>query len=193
MTFFVDFDRTIFDFDSFISILLDEPGLAPLRERLVEVVQIPRGFSPEHDQKRNTLWEEVHRLYVSGAFSFPERSLARFVYPDAREFLEGRGKGAVIVTKGGFQLAFQKGKVEASGIMHLVSHCEYVLRDTPKGESIKKILPNYPAPYVFIDDFPTELKSVEALCPEVSLYEIRRDGKPGSGIFPVVHSFADIP
>ncbi len=193
MTFFIDFDRTIFDFDAFIPTLVDEPGLATIRERLLEVVKIPRGFSPEHDQKRNALWDEVHRLYVSGAFSFPERSLAQFVYPDAREFLEGRGKGSVIVTKGGFQLAFQKGKVEASGILDLVSHCEYVLRDTPKGEAIQKLLSQYPAPYAFIDDFPKELQSVADLCPEVQLYEIRRDGKPGSGNFTVVSSFEDIP
>lgn len=193
MTYFLDFDRTLFDFDSFFLDLVEYPALSAMRERALEVVKIPRGTSVTHDEKRNKMWEELHALYSSGAFTFTEGSMSRFVFPDARAFLEKHGKDSVIVTKGGLDLEFQKGKVTSSGVETLVARCEYVQRDDSKGELVNILLKEYPGPYLFVDDFDKELASVAELCPEVSLYEIRRDGKPGSGEYAVIRSLEELP
>lgn len=193
MTYFVDFDRTLFDFDSFFLDLVEYPALAGIRDRALEAVKIPRGVDPAHDEKRNRMWEELHALYSSGAFTFPEGSMSQFVFPDARIFLQKHGKESVVVTKGGLDLAFQKGKVASSGVETLVARCEYVQRDDSKGTLIKNLLVEYPAPYIFVDDFAQELASVAELCPEVSLYEIRRDANPGSGEYAVIRSLEELP
>lgn len=193
MTYFVDFDRTLFDFDSFFLDLIEYPALAGIRERALEAVKIPRGVDPEHDEKRNKMWEELHTLYSSGVFTFSEGSMSRFVFPDARAFLERHGKESVVVTKGGLDLNFQKGKVVSSGVETMVARCEYVQRDDSKGELIQSLLAKYPAPYLFVDDFGNELASVAESCPEVSLYEIRRDGRTGSGEYAVIRSLEELP
>lgn len=193
MTYFVDFDRTLFDFDSFFLDLVEYPALSALRERALEAVKIPRGVDPEHDEKRNRMWEELHTLYARGAFSFSEGSMLRFIFPDAHTFLEKNGKECVVVTKGGLDLAFQKGKVKSSGVETLVARTEYVQRDDSKGKLLKSLLAEYPAPYLFVDDFANELASVAELCPEVSLYEIRRDGMPGSGEYAVIRNLLELP
>jgi hypothetical protein len=193
MTYFLDFDRTLFDFDAFFLDLVEYPALAGVRERALEVVKIPRGVDSVHDEKRNKMWEEVHTLYSSGAFSFEDDALSRFVFPDAKAFLEKHGKNSIVITKGGLDLAFQQGKVISSGVGTSVLRCEYVQRDDSKGELLSSLLREYPAPYVFVDDFGKELESVAELCPEVSLYEIRRDGKPGSGEYAVIRSLAELP
>lgn len=193
MTYFLDFDRTIFDFDSFFLELVDYPALAAIKERALEVVKTPRGIDSAHDEKRNRMWEEVHALYSAGAFVFPEGALSRFVFPDAFTFLATHGKDTVVVTKGGLDLSFQKGKVISSGVATLVSRSEYVQRDDSKGALLKSLLGEYPAPYTFVDDFGQELASVADFCPEVALYEMRRDGKSGSGEYAVIRSLDELP
>lgn len=193
MTYFVDFDRTLFDFDAFFLDLVEYPALRGMKERALAVVKIPRGIDVAHDENRNKMWEELHALYSSGAFTFQDGSLSRFVFPDAQAFLEKHGKNSVLITKGGLDLAFQKGKVAASGVETLVARCEYVQRDDSKGQLINSLLSDYPAPYLFVDDFGKELESVAELCPEVSLYEIRRDGKSGSGEYAVIRSLEELP
>ena len=193
MTYFLDFDRTLFDFDSFFRELVERPGLASVRATALEVVKIPRGVDPVHDEKRNRMWEEVHALYSAGAFSFPDDSLSQFVFPDARAFLRKHGGDTVVITKGGLDLSFQQGKVAASGVGTLVARCEYVQREDSKGALLKSLLPEYPVPHLFVDDFSKELDSVALLCPEVTLYEMRRDGKAGSGTYPVIRSLEELP
>ncbi|MBX9765540.1 hypothetical protein K2X83_02775 [Patescibacteria group bacterium] len=193
MTYFLDFDRTIFDFDAFFIDLINVPALSSVKEQVLEVIKIPRGVDAAHDEKRNKMWEKLHALYSAGAFSFAPGTLTHFVFPDARAFLEKHGTDTVIVTKGGLDLSFQKGKVDASDVSRLARHCEYVMRTTPKGEVMKSLVEKYPGPHVFVDDFSQELDSVATENPGVALYEIRRDGKPGSGRFPVISSLAELP
>ena len=192
MTYFLDFDRTIFDFDTFFADLISKPELSSIRDRALEIIKIPRGVDLAHDEKRNKMWEEVHVLYTTGVFTFKPGALSQFVFPDARAFLEKNGEHTVVVTKGGLDIAFQKGKLDSSGVSHIAHHCEYVMRDIPKGEAVKALLGKYPGPYVFVDDFSKELDSVATECPEVALYEIRRDGKQGSGSYPIIRSLDEI-
>lgn len=193
MTYFLDFDRTVFDFDAFFSDLINQPELASVRERALQVVQIPRGIDSTHDEMRNRMWEDLHSLYSTGVFSFAPGSLSRFVFPDARVFLEQNGRNTILVTKGGLDLSFQKGKVESSGVSELVCRSEYVTRDAPKGASVKALLGEYPGPHIFVDDYAKELDSVAEECPSVTLFEIRRDGKPGSGEYAVIRSLKELP
>jgi hypothetical protein len=193
MTYFLDFDRTIFDFESFFLYLADFPELSPFRERMLREAKRgrPPGIAPPPE--REALWVDINTLYAAGSFVFLPDSLSKFVFPDALEFLKTHGASSVIVTSGGDDLAFQKGKVSASGVLPLVSEATYIVRGKPKGPVVQELLARYPGPYCFTDDLSEQIDSVIAHCPELAGYEMRRDGKPGSGAYPVIRSLSELP
>jgi hypothetical protein len=191
MAYFLDFDRTLFDYESFFPYLAALPQLAALKDRML-VERARRKLSGLSTPERDALWGEIDSLYKSGAFSFTPDSLAQFVFPDAREFLERHGLSTVVITSGGIDLAFQKGKVEASGVEALVSRVVCVTRGIPKGPSVRDLISGYPAPHYFVDDLPEQIDSVIELCPDVGGYEMRRDTTEPSGRYPVIHSLSEL-
>lgn len=193
MTYFLDFDRTVFDFEKFVVHLAQMPGLVSVREEMLKVYANHQGENAEEEERRRRLRVALDTLYAEGAFSFSEGALADFVFPDALSFLKEKGSSTVIVTTGGIDLGYQKGKVAASGVQQLVLECVFVQRGNPKGPFVEALTKKYPAPYCFVDDLAPELVSVSTYVPGISAYEIRRDGKAGSGVYPVIRSLAELP
>ncbi len=164
MTYFLDFDRTVFDTDPFKEYLRARPGL-DLGRSLNDQVQ-------------------------DGSLAFAHGELARFVYPDAAEFLRAHGSDVVIVTFGNAIL--QQAKVENALAGMMPKDVRYT-GDIRKGEYMKERIVAYEGPFAFADDTPHELAGMQAQFPEFSCYEMRRDGGAGDGRWPVIRSLAELP
>lgn len=192
MTYFLDFDRTLFDTESFLPYLAGIPELARLKTSIHAVLMKGRGLGLAPDEDREELWKTINELYQNGEFEMKEDDLSAFVFPDAVQFLKQHGKQSVLVTSAGVDPAFQKGKVSRSGIGGAVAHVEYVVAGGPKGPVIQNLSVQYPGPYVFVDDLVAQIDSVVASNPDIQAYEMRRDGGTGSGKYPVIRSFAEL-
>ncbi|MDO8523979.1 MAG: hypothetical protein Q7R74_01990 [bacterium] len=190
MTYFLDFDRTLFDTNAFTRSLISNPACADFRDDIEAAVTTDRGESTAGGTGRYKLWESLAALCQHGSLTFAPGELAEFVFPDVPVFLKHHGNQSVIVTYGA--TAFLKAKIESALAGPLMERVIYT-HDREKGIALKGLLQDFPKPYVLVDDLATQLDSVAEHCPEVSLYEIRRDGKEGSGHYPVIHSFAELP
>lgn len=173
MMYFLDFDRTLFDTDAFIEHLKGRPDTGAV-------------YSEAEDQFSVRLGE----LSEKGQLSFAPGELTRFLYADTSEFMRMMGNEAVIVTYG--NPTFQKLKVEnaCAGIPRISAHYTGAVR---KGEYMKERMIGYGASCVFADDNVIELANMAEHCPNVRMYEMRRDGKEGDGRWPVIRSLAELP
>ncbi len=190
MMYFLDFDRTLFDSDAYNRSLIDEPGCAPFKEEIRAVLEQGREHSLSGGKQRQIVWDKLSEAIASGAVVFPPGHLTRFLYADVAEFLRGLGNEAVIVTFG--QIDRQRVKVESSlaGIPRVTA---WYTGDMPKADFMKEKLGSYSAPLYFVDDHPLEIARMQELCPQVTLFEMRRDGKEGDGRWPVVRSLTELP
>ena len=189
MTYFLDFDRTLFDTDSFTPTLLNNPACAHLREDIQKFVVTPRDATIPGGAGRVETWEKLDVLCREGKLSFAPNALTQFIFPDVRGFLELHGKDSVILSYG--HPAWVRAKVESALAGFPLERIIYA-EQQEKGIALKPLLPLFSAPYSFVDDLAAQLDSVKTHCAQVSLYEMRRDGKEGSGRYPVIRSFADI-
>lgn len=171
MTYFLDFDRTLFDTSAFLRYVIERDNL----EKLLPLSEVQMAT-------------ELNALATSGALTFVPNELERFLYADAVEFLKSHGASSVIVTAG--NPALQRAKLENTFREGVVAKIFY----TPdgKGLTVKGLLDTFPGPWVFVDDKPFELASVSAECPDIKAYEMRRDGAPGAGSYPVIRSFVEL-
>lgn len=173
MTYFLDFDRTLFDTSAFLEYVIDRDNL----NRLLSLSEVEMAM-------------ELNALTAKGVLAFSPGELKSFMYADAEKFLQKNAGSCLVVTAG--NVALQKAKLES------VFHEEPVLPifyngEERKGPFIARMLASYPGAKSFIDDKVMELDSVAAHCSGVALYEMRRDGKPGNGAYPVIRSFDDVP
>lgn len=191
MTYFLDFDRTLFDYESYREYLIALPALAPFRER---IVSLSGKNDPTSTAKRRELWDELDQWYADGGYKLKTGELERFMFPDALAFLRTHGASSIIVTAGGKSIVFQKDKVESSGVASLVAEIIYLPgRNLSKGPAIRSLCDRYPLPFTFVDDLAEQLDRVRADSPDVVLFEMRRDGKAGSGAYPVIRSLDELP
>lgn len=107
-------------------------------------------------------------------------------YADAPEFLRALGNEAIVVTHG----------TEASVRAALAGTVRLTV--LPVGASSKaQYLAGWPGyaggEAVFADDDPRELEELGAAFPLMKLYEMRRDGAPGDGRWPVIRSLSELP
>ena len=194
MTYFLDFDRTLFDNDSFQKYLVTLPEWKPFKERMeTTTIGVPRDRTLQGGVEREQLWQEIEAWFAAGSFSFQGQELQRFVFPDALTFLEKNGKKSVIVSSGGTDLTFQKAKVTHSGLLNSVSRTIFMPRHVSKGSQIAQVKHEYPPPYFFVDDLTSQLDSAAETCPDVLLYEMRRDGREGSGHYPIIQTLLELP
>ena len=193
MTYFLDFDRTLFDTDAFLPYLANVPELSEFTEAIQTVLLTGRGESLSSNEERETLWKSINALYEQNHFTFAKGELTQFVYADATDFLKRHGHESIIVTSSGIDNLFQKGKLMSSGIDQLVLDTAFVVAGDPKGPVVLKLMTTYRAPYVFVDDLVAQIDSVAHLSSEVVGYEMRRDGKPGSGRYPVIQTLFELP
>jgi len=176
---FLDFDRTLFDTDAFNLLILAQPLLAPHAER---VHAFPPG-SPE----RQAVWRELVVLMQQGQVTFSADQVASFLYPDVKAFFKRHQSDIVVVTFGA--RIMQEFKINAA--LPSCRDIVYVEAGT-KGEAIARWLQGVVPEGVFVDDRLVELDATHTVCPNLRIFEMRRDGKPGSGTYPVVHSLSEL-
>lgn len=190
MTYFLDFDRTLFDTDSFTPTLIDNPACVDLKEEIQMLVDTPRDKSIKGGAGRVEVWAKLNQLCVEGKLKFAPKELSRFVFPDVFNFLEQKGTHSVILSYG--HDSWIRSKIQSALDGFPVEKIMYA-HDREKGVALKVILKDFAGPYLLVDDLATQLDSVSIHCPDVGLYEIRRDGKEGSGRHAVIHSLSELP
>lgn len=171
MTFFLDFDRTLFDTDALIAYMAT-------RDDTKDIYLLSSD---------DAIKQELARRAEDGSLTFAPGELARFVFADSEDFLH-RHKDSVIVTHG--NAALQRLKVE-NVFSNFSTKVFYTTEEFRKGQYIKEKLGEQKEG-IFVDDRPIELESVTEYCPWMTVYEMRRDGKEGSGKYPVVHSLSEL-
>ncbi len=199
MKYFIDFDRTVFDTDSFKRSLRERPTFWELlyegKEAMDELFD-----AKGRKVRRRVFMKNIGTFASHGRFAFAAEELRDFMYPDAREFL--RTHDCTIVTYG--VRAFITAKVTTALVEH--PHLEVIYTSRKKGRTIRKLVdaelqkgleaPTAPEAaqkaFIFVDDMRFQLESVSRWCPEVEVIEIRRDGKKGHGIWRVIHSFDEL-
>lgn len=173
MMYFLDFDRTLFDTDAFKEYLKAHPGAAELS-----------------GEPREDLGRALNDRVRTGELSFAPGELARFVYQDVPEFLRMLGNEAMILTYGNPELQRIKIASALAGIPRVQALYSGEMR---KGEFMKDRIAGYGVAALFVDDTPLELELMTAAAPGVRCFEMRRDGAPGDGRWPVVRSLTELP
>ncbi len=172
-TYFLDFDRTLFDTSSFLSHIIARDG----REDIFDSSDVDRAIA-------------LNVAAKEGLLSFAPGELFPFMFPDADAFLDANQERSVIVTFGNIPL--QTAKLE-NVLANRASLRILYTGEERKGAVVARLAREYPPPWVFVDDKPIELDSVASLCPDAVVYEMRRDGKEGCGRYPVLRSFSELP
>jgi hypothetical protein len=121
---------------------------------------------------------------------FTPGELSRFLYGDAASFLFDKGNSVIIVTAAD--------KVTDANFMESALHgiprtSVMYTNGTLKGEHLAPYIGMYGQAPVFVDDSTAHLASMELHCPNVQLFEMRRDGRKGNGRWPVVHTLGELP
>lgn len=184
MTYFLDFDRTLFDTDRFYTFLIQHNLIPePHRATLTTAIEGRADYSTE-------AWRLFNAAVESGDFPFVTENTSQFLFSDVSDFFSRHGSESVIVSVG--LVPLQRAKIERTGLTPLVRSVLYVGLKS-KGEGLAAEYPTPIADAVFVDDSPRQLESVAEHCPWLKLYEMRRDGKEGSGKYPVIRSLAELP
>lgn len=172
MTYFLDFDRTLFNTDAFKQYVVHRSGTTDLKAL------------PEAD-----LAATLGAMVLGGELLFAPGELAQFLYADVPEFLRAMGNEATIVTFGNPEL--QRIKV-TSALYGIPRVSAFYTGDIRKGEYLLPRIDAYRDP-ILVDDAPIELELFSALHPTAKAYEMRRDGEAGDGRWSVVHSLSGLP
>jgi hypothetical protein len=188
-TYFLDFDRTLFDTDSFTPTLVAHPACAEIKDDIQRLVDTPRDSSLKGGAGRYEVWEKLDTLCQAGILKFAPGELKRFVFPDVPDFLARHGSESVIVSFG--HPDWIRSKIESSLGDMPIEKVIYV-HDREKGLALAAILKDFGGPYAIVDDLAAQLDSVALYCPDVIRYEIRRDGKESSGRHQTIHSLSEI-
>lgn len=190
MTYFLDFDRTLFDSDAYNEYLLTLPACASLHDELREVLGEGRDQTKVPTEKRMEVWDKLTDLIKNGTLSFAPGELSQFVYHDVPEFLRMMGNEAIIITYG--EKIRQKVKID-SALAGIVRLTVLYTEDLLKADYLLKYPHLVPAQAIFVDDLAEHLEGVENAFPQVQLFEMRRDGKKGDGKWKAVHSLTELP
>jgi hypothetical protein len=189
MTYFLDFDRTLFDTDAFNVSLADEPGCAPFADELRAVVAAGRDATLTGGDVRVAAWAKVSDAIKNGTLVFAPGYLSKFLYKDAPEFLRMLGSEAIIVTYG--DPVLQRAKVE-SALAGVVRRTVLYTGSISKSEYLASWPGYFGAPAQFVDDRVTELEGLAQKFPNMTLFEMRRDGGKGDGRFKVIGSLSEV-
>lgn len=168
MRYYLDFDRTLFDTDTFKEWLWVREGLT--------------GMPPDERVA------ETHKRAEAGTLTFAPGELSRFVYQDAAAFLREKENSATVITYGNTALQEAKTKSAFQGIPRVSVMLTGFVR---KGAFLAPHT-HLHSGAVLIDDAPSELEILASECPAIGLYEIRRDGMDGDGRWPVIRSLSDL-
>lgn len=172
MMYFLDFDRTCFDTDSFIVYLKTHP--------------VAGQWSHLHEMEFGTM---LNSAVAEGSLTFAPGELSRFLYEDAGRFLRDKENGVMLITHS--NPALQKAKVE-SALYGIPRISTIYTGDVRKGEYLAPHIGMYGATPIFVDDTVLELEIFSANCPGAVVYEMRRNGEPGDGRWPVLTSLSSL-
>lgn len=187
MNYYLDFDRTVFDTESFKRAFARRPTLGQLATQFMAAVR--EIVSPERSVSKRRIFSRMLGTFVSHRrFGFVPEEVQDFIYPDAAEFLRTYGKESTIVTYG--VRAFITAKVANALTDYPLGDIVYTPRK--KGPVLRRLIAGKEGEFVFVDDAHFQLESVGEACPEVIVIEIRRDGHEGDGRWPVIRSFAEL-
>ncbi len=190
MTYFLDFDRTLFDTDAYYLYLLEKPAVASIRAQLASVIASKRDQTLTGGSERVDVWDQVSALIHDGTLAFTPGELSQFVYEDAFDRLATIGKDTVILTFG--EKERQRVKVE-SGLANTSVQAVHYLEEGTKAEFLRSLETDISSDALFVDDRPVELEAMSVAFPNIALYEMRRDEKAGDGRWPVVRSLTELP
>jgi hypothetical protein len=87
---------------------------------------------------------------------------------------------------------FQKAKIE-SALTGIPRVSALYTGEVPKGLFLSARAVLYSSGSIFADDDIVQLESVSEHCPQMRVYEMRRDGKEGDGRWPIAHSLTELP
>lgn len=187
MKYFFDFDRTVFDTESFKRAYAKRPGLSGLWQQAKDVVREFFGSS-RSISKRRVFARTLGTFLSHRRLGFFPEELRDFVYPDAARFLATHSAESTIVTYG--VRAFITAKVTNALTSFPLGDIIYTPRK--KGRTIRRLTQKSEGPFTFVDDAHFQLASVHRACPNVRVIEIRRDGQDGDGRWPVIRSFDEL-
>lgn len=173
MTYFLDFDRTLFDTSAFLRHVIKTRGLADLESKSEKEAAAALNELVEHD-----------------TVSFSSGESASFFFPDAQDFIREHMHESAIITAGNPALQRAKCSNALAEFPDLkIFYADY----DPKGPFIAHAMHMLPRPWTFVDDKPKELDSVAAEHPHAALYQMCRNGLEPSGHYPSIRSFTELP
>ncbi len=190
MIYFLDFDRTLFDTDTFAEKLPELPVAEPFREDIRAAVEAGRANTLSADRGEHDAWQRLYEAVRAAPLSFAPGELEPFLYRDTAEFLRALGNEAIIITFG--DEAWQKAKVE-SALAGVVRKTALYTGNALKADFLSTWPGYYGQEAIYTDDRPHELAAMAAAFPNMRVYEMRRDGAPGDGRWPVVRSLSELP
>ncbi|MES2931216.1 MAG: diacylglycerol kinase family protein [Patescibacteria group bacterium] len=188
MQYFFDFDRTVFDTESFKRAYAKRPTAHELFHQAKVVLK--EFFSSSSSLPKRRIFTRMLGTFLSHRrFGFLPEELKEYLYPDAAAFLAAHSKDCTIVTYG--VRAFITAKVANALTSYPLGDIVYTPRK--KGRTLRRLIEGKEGPFIFVDDAHFQLESVGEVCPEIELYEIRRDDGAGDGRWPVIRSFEELP
>ncbi|HRH24628.1 MAG TPA: hypothetical protein PK109_03515 [Candidatus Paceibacterota bacterium] len=186
MKYYLDFDRTIFDTPAFKRAVARRLPFKELwKQGKAAVVEL--FTHSETDSRRRRFMRSLGTFLSHGRFFFTPDEVNAYLYPDVPAFLAAHD--CTIVTYG--VEAFIRAKV-ASALTDL-KVTDVVYTRHKKGPIIQRLTAQKEnGPFTYVDDAVFQLVSVARYCPDVTILEMRRDGLPGDGRWPVVRSLLDL-
>jgi len=170
MIYFLDFDRTMFDTDAFIRDLR-------LKDTSLDACAPTQLASVLEDRIRQ------------GVLSFEPGELAPYVYPDAAQFLRDKENAVAVITYG--PRAFQEAKTKSA--FHGIPRVSVMYTENVRKGPFLAPHTHLHRDAVLADDTVEELELLTEACPDIRLFEMRRDGASGDGRWPVIRALTELP
>lgn len=187
MHYYFDFDRTVYDTESFKKAFARRATIPELFSQLGTVLK--EVFSSDRKLPIRRIFTRAFGTFAShGRFGFTPDELKGYLYPDAIAFFKEHAKDITIVTYG--VRAFITAKV--TNALTDVPLNDIVYTHRKKGPVLKRLTEGKERPFMFVDDAHFQLESVSRACPDIEIREIRRDGKEGDGRWPVIRSMDEL-
>ena len=187
MHYYFDFDRTVFNTPEFKKAFARRATIPELLQQLGNLIK--EVLDPTRHLPLQRIISRTFGTFAShGRFGFTPDELKHFLYPDSVTFFNAHAKDITIVTYG--VRAFITAKV--TNALTNVPLNDIVYTHKKKGSTIKRLAQAQTGPVVFVDDAVFQLEDVHKACPDISVIEIRRDGREGDGRWPVIRTFDEL-
>lgn len=176
MTYFLDFDRTLIDYEKYLAYLVTLPEWAQFHARLGAYMRGPDGTNNVTPEERTALFTDIDAWYAAGGYTFAAGELEHLLFDDVHTFLTAHGESSIIITAGSGSLVYQRDRVTSTGLHTKVKDIVYMSEaDGHKGRVVAGLALTNSEPFVFVDDKDSQLDDVQRLAPNVLLFHMARD------------------